>query len=50
MKIKLTKEQQKNLVILLNRVQITGAEVQMFISILKAIHSPIIEEDNQDKK
>ena len=45
MKYELTQEQINNLLILLERVQLTWKEVRVYVDIINVLNNPIIEEE-----
>ena len=50
MKIDLTDQQRQNLISLLQRVQLTGAEVPAYVELVKALNQPFLDKIKPLKK
>lgn len=50
MSIELTKSQRENLILFLQRVQLTGAEVPAYLEIVKALNEPFLKDADNHKK
>ena len=50
MQINLTIEQRKNLIVFLNRVQMSGAEVPAYLEIVNALNEPFKKEKIKETK